>query len=108
MSMHRDAQMIGSVGAMQDQDSIGRRSLLRTIALTIAAAGVFEPNAVTQLFSKCEARVSAGPFSNADNMALVGVISTQLLHQQFIAQRPDERLPAKLTTDVDRVRELCR
>jgi thiol-disulfide isomerase/thioredoxin len=29
-------------GAMQDHDSIGRRSVLRTMALTIAAAGVFD------------------------------------------------------------------
>jgi len=68
----------------------------------VAAAGVFEPRAVTQLWNKCKTRATDGQFSNADNMALVGVLSTQLVHHQYILNRPlgDARL--KLSIDVDR------
>ena len=44
-----------------------------------------------------------GQFSNADNMAVVGVLSTQLLHEQFIRQRPQADPPAHVRTLVDRV-----
>jgi asparagine synthase (glutamine-hydrolysing) len=53
-------------------------------------SGVFEPKPIIQLLKKCRAR-SEGQFSNADNMALVGVLSTQLLHRQMIARRPETR-----------------
>ncbi len=51
----------------------------------IEEAGIFNPTAVQQLWRKCE-NIEAEPhrFSNTDNMALVGILSTQLLHQQFI------------------------
>jgi asparagine synthase (glutamine-hydrolysing) len=65
-------------------------------------ANVFEPRAVTQLLSKCRARGSDGQFSNTDNMALVGVLSTQLLHQQFIANRPDGSRPIEILTNIDK------
>ena len=43
-----------------------------------------------------------GQFSNADNMALVGVLSTQLLHHQLIAQRSgDPHQRSTCSTDVD-------
>jgi len=61
----------------------------------VAAAGIFRPAAVEQLWTKVRARRDGGPFSNADNMALVGVLSTQLLHRQFVAERPEPRGPAK-------------
>lgn len=64
-------------------------------------ANVFEPQAVTQLLRKCRARGRDGQFSNADNMALVGALSTQLLHRQFIAGRPDGSGAIKLRTDID-------
>ena len=53
-------------------------------------AGVFDPGAVAQLWASVGRRrqPATATFSNADNMALVGVLSTQLLHQQFIASRP--------------------
>ena len=63
-------------------------------------AGVFEPQPVLQLLRKCRARID-GQFSNADNMALVGILSTQLLHHQLIAQSPAIRTDLKLQTDVD-------
>ena len=65
-------------------------------------ANVFDPQAVVQLLRKCRTRGSEGQFSNTDNMALVGVLSTQLLHQQFIANRPDEGRAIKVLTDIDK------
>ena len=66
----------------------------------IAAAGVFEPAAVRQLWAKCRASTAA-PLSNADNMALVGVLSTQLLHRELIAAPP---APPPITPTTDLVR----
>ena len=65
-------------------------------------ANVFEPQSVTQLLRKCRARGSEGQFSNTDNMALVGVLSTQLLHSQFIAKRPEGILGIPLRIDIDK------
>jgi asparagine synthase (glutamine-hydrolysing) len=47
----------------------------------IQASGLFDPSAVSRLVRKCRegARVSEG-----DDMALVGVLSTQLLHHLFV------------------------
>jgi asparagine synthase (glutamine-hydrolysing) len=50
----------------------------------IRAAGIFDPAAVAQLWAKCRAQGDAPP-SNADDMALTGVLSTQLLHHELIA-----------------------
>jgi asparagine synthase (glutamine-hydrolysing) len=66
-------------------------------------AGVFEPQPVLQLVGKCRAR-AAGPFSNADNMALVGILSTQLLHHHMIARSAAIPTDLNLRTDVDRTR----
>jgi len=55
---------------------------------SVRAAGIFEPRAVAALFAKGRARASDAPFSNADNMGVVGVLSTQLLHQSFVATAP--------------------
>jgi asparagine synthase (glutamine-hydrolysing) len=68
-------------------------------------ANVFEPQPVLQLLRKCRARGGAGQFSNADNMALVGVLSTQLLHQQLVRRQPRSRTDLPLRVDVDRVCE---
>ena len=65
-------------------------------------ANVFEPQAVVQLLRKCRTRGSDGQFSNTDNMAMVGVLSTQLLHRQFIATCPDGSRAIKLRTDIDK------
>jgi asparagine synthase (glutamine-hydrolysing) len=67
--------------------------------------GVFDPRAIAALAAKCRAAVTNGgeQLSNADNMALVGVASTQLLHGALVARAPsgDDRLV--LRTVVDRV-----
>jgi asparagine synthase (glutamine-hydrolysing) len=64
-------------------------------------SNVFDTKAVAQLFQKCRARGVTGQFSNADNMALVAVLSTQLLHQQFVANCPAGRANVSFRTDVD-------
>ena len=46
----------------------------------ITRAGVFEPKAVEPLLTKSRNRDPQTPFSNTDNMAIVGLLSTQLLH----------------------------
>jgi len=69
-------------------------------------AGVFEPAPIAQLWRKCRSQPEHGQFSNADNMALVGVLSTQLLHHQFVRNRPTGQQPTALKTDVDRARGL--
>jgi len=48
----------------------------------VIACGAFDPGAVDRLWAKC--RAAHGQLSNADNMALVGVLSTQLLHRELV------------------------
>jgi asparagine synthase (glutamine-hydrolysing) len=69
----------------------------------ISEAGVFVPEAVAQLWAKLQARRNAGQYSNVDNMAIVGVLSTQLLHRQFIARAPQPSTDVRVTTLVDAV-----
>jgi asparagine synthase (glutamine-hydrolysing) len=66
----------------------------------VADAGVFEPAAVAQLWAKCRDARDA-QLSNADNMALVGVLSTQLLHRELIATAP-HAAPITPSTDLER------
>ena len=63
----------------------------------IAEAGVFSPSAVRQLWTKSRGKTFDAQLSNADNMALVGVLSTQLLFAQLVREPPPAHLP-KLTT----------
>jgi asparagine synthase (glutamine-hydrolysing) len=69
----------------------------------VAEAGCFEPGAVRQLLDKCAARAANGQFSNVDNMGVVGVLSTQLVHHHFVRQRPSASAPPVLRTRVDRL-----
>ncbi len=59
----------------------------------VAAAGIFDPRPVAQLWRKCRSRAAAGAFSNTDNMALVGVVSTQLLHERLVRSPPRAGAP---------------
>jgi asparagine synthase (glutamine-hydrolysing) len=68
-----------------------------------ARVGVFEPAAVERLWRKCQATGGGGQFSNADNMALVGVLSTALLHEGLVRASPAARGPLEWKTLVDRV-----
>ena len=67
----------------------------------VKEAGCFEPAAVATLLAKCAARAAAGQFSNADNMGVVGVLSTQLVHHHFIRQPYPATAPAVIRTVVD-------
>ncbi len=51
-------------------------------APAVAAAGCFEPAAVAQLARRAASGAGLG---ETDDMALAGIISTQLLHRQFVA-----------------------
>ena len=51
-------------------------------AQSLRSAGLFEPQAVSKLVEKCRSGRALG---FGDNMAFVGVLSTMLLHQQFVA-----------------------
>ena len=74
-----------------------------TSAAALEAAGVFVPAAARQLVAKCRTRASGGQFSNVDNMGVVGVLSTQLVHHHFIRQPPEATAPSFIRTVVDRV-----
>ena len=56
-------------------------------AAAVRDAGVFDPSAVARLRDKLQAHGSE-PFSNADNMAVALVLSTQLLHERFVRAAP--------------------
>jgi len=61
----------------------------------VAAAGYFDPQATAMLRKKVE---RFGTLSETDDMALAGVLSTQLVHQQFVA---GDGTPAPLSGDDD-------
>ena len=69
----------------------------------IAGAGCFDQAAAARLLAKCRERAAGGQFSNADNMGVVGVLSTQLVYDQFIRRRPQATAPPVIRTVVDRV-----
>ena len=52
---------------------------------SVARAGIFDPDAVARLWTKCLTEIGRGPLSNMDSMALTGVLSTQLLHEAFVS-----------------------
>jgi asparagine synthase (glutamine-hydrolysing) len=72
-------------------------------ARALSEAGVFDPAGSRRLLDKCQSRAAAGQFSNADNMAVVGILSAQLVHHHFIRTRPEGCPPAHVRTIVDRL-----
>jgi asparagine synthase (glutamine-hydrolysing) len=68
----------------------------------VRAAGIFAPHGVAKLWQKCTARADAGQFSNADNMAMVGVLSAQLVHELFIRRPPEIVPPREIRTAIER------
>ena len=66
----------------------------------VAEAGVFDPDAVARLWAKC--RAARGQLSNADNMAIVGVLSTQLVHRELV-RRPVDPAPISDPLVIDRL-----
>ena len=76
---------------------------------TLAEAGVFNVARVRLLYDKCVKRGSesnvSSAFSNTDNMALVGILSTQLLHDQYIRKIPgSQNRSVSFKTVVDTIR----
>lgn len=63
-------------------------------------AGFFNPQSVQRLILKMK---SGKAYSEIDNMALTGIISTQLLHQQFIKEfsylQTNDLIPCSLRTE---------
>ena len=73
----------------------------------VSDAGVFQPAQVERLLAKGRRSAGVG-MSNTDNMRLLAVVSTQLLHQQFIASAPGVQAlvsPPEPMTVVDFVSE---
>jgi asparagine synthase (glutamine-hydrolysing) len=66
----------------------------------LKASGVFAPGPVGALWKKCLTRANDDQFSNTDNMAVVGILSTQLVHQQLVRQTPSTKRPAFKTVVV--------
>lgn len=76
-----------------------------TAADAVTEAGVFAPAAVAALLAKCRRR-RGQQMSNTDNMRILAVLSTQLLHRQFIAgdgSSPADRAPSRPRTVIDAV-----
>ena len=65
-----------------------------TAPAAVKDAGVFDANAVTALLTKLDHLVDddGSRMTNADNMALVGILSVQLLHHRFIRRSGESPL----------------
>jgi asparagine synthase (glutamine-hydrolysing) len=68
---------------------------------SLTEAGVFNAAAAERVIAKCRSQASSGQFSNSDNMAVVGILSTQLVYEQLIRRRPSGGPPVALRTSVD-------
>jgi len=65
-------------------------------------SNIFEPVQIGRLVEKCRRDASFRQLSNADDMALVGVLSTQLLYRHFVASTPWANGSARFMTYVDK------
>ena len=72
-------------------------------ASALREANIFAVEPVRRLVEKCRARGTDAKLSNSDNMGLVGVLSTQLLHREMIARAPQSSQRAEVRTDCDRL-----
>jgi asparagine synthase (glutamine-hydrolysing) len=70
-------------------------------ATALEEAGVFSVPAAQQVLSKCRSRQAIGQFSHTDNMAVVGILSTQLLYGTFVRRMPRGNGRVALRTCVD-------
>ncbi|HYJ27528.1 MAG TPA: asparagine synthase (glutamine-hydrolyzing) [Nocardioides sp.] len=78
-----------------------------TSPAALAAAGIFAPGPVAGLLAKA-ARTGGVRAGNTDNMRLLAVVSTQLLHQQLVVDAgsaSDDAPPAPMTV-IDRVQHV--
>ena len=60
---------------------------------SFSRAGIFDFNSISKLIEKIE---TTGNSSEVEDMVLASVISTHLLHDQFIDNHPAESMPGKL------------
>lgn len=70
----------------------------------LESAGAFSSKPVELLWNKCVKQAAGGQLSNADNQALLAVLSTQLLHHRLLATDLSGSCPPKLgelTTQID-------
>jgi len=67
----------------------------------VREVGVFDAGGVERLWRKCRASAERGRLSNTDDMALVGVLSTGLLHHQLIGRPPEATPVMHFDTHVD-------
>jgi asparagine synthase (glutamine-hydrolysing) len=75
----------------------------------ITEAGLFDPKAVQRLYQKCRSQAQNETLmGNTDNMALIGVLSSQLLYDRFVRNGPDGWRTVELTTLIDRARQKSR
>ena len=63
----------------------------------LVKGGYFDPKRVDRLLNKCR-RSPQGLTSERENMALVGILSTQLIHHQFVDNFP--KTPKTIHADV--------
>jgi asparagine synthase (glutamine-hydrolysing) len=81
---HRPKQPYRSPDAASFFCGAGRDWINRVASeSSLKNAGIFNPRAVAALFAKCE-RVEGQRMGNTDNMSVLAVLSTMLLHEQFI------------------------
>jgi len=70
-------------------------------AAEVKKVGIFDPATVEALFAKCRGRKNDAQLSNTDNMALVGVLSTQLLYYEVLHAQPPAGEPIEFQTMID-------
>jgi len=68
----------------------------------VAAVGAFDPTMVAGLAAKCERLVAGGDLSNADNMAFMGVLTTQLLQSEVLDAAAPDATGITFRTVIDR------
>lgn len=69
---------------------------------SLKRSNLFSPKIVRGLFEKCKLKKKNDLFSNSDNMALVGILSAQLVYHQMV-EGPKENVTSALdfTTDIN-------
>lgn len=71
----------------------------------LVSSGIFHSSAVRGLYEKCISRRNqsqeSGLFSNTDNMAFVGILSTQLVAHRFIESFEPPKINIRFKTFID-------
>jgi asparagine synthase (glutamine-hydrolysing) len=67
----------------------------------VREVGVFDPEGVGRLWRKCRAAAERGRLSNTDDMALIAVLSTALLHRRLVGGPVAASPPMRFDTRID-------